>query len=336
MSGDPTIYDIAARAGVGIATVSRVLNAHPRVKEETRDAVLKACADLGFRPNRAARRLAAGGPNRPRVAALAPLFATAFAYGVTRPLAAGLAAAGIDLVLYDIPDRETKQRTLDRLLGERACEGLVLCSMGIGAERAAQFAAARIPVVAVDHPCDGLPAATIDNRAAMRLAVTTLQERGARRIAHLAGGDALAYRERRAGFVATAGTAAPVVAAETPTREGGAAACGILLDAHPDIDAIACASDAIAVGALEECRRRGLAAPARIQVMGFDDQPFMDVIGLSTVRQPVAGFGAWAAQAVAALCADPAASVASVQLPVSVVERLTTRTPATPSRRRAR
>ncbi|MFM2092082.1 MAG: hypothetical protein RLZZ127_2571, partial [Planctomycetota bacterium] len=67
MPRDATIYDIAERAGVGIATVSRVLNGNPRVTAATREAVLAACTALGFRPNRAARRLAAGGPNRPRV-----------------------------------------------------------------------------------------------------------------------------------------------------------------------------------------------------------------------------------------------------------------------------
>jgi ABC-type transport system involved in Fe-S cluster assembly fused permease/ATPase subunit len=70
MPPEATIYDIARRAGVGIATVSRVLNGSGGVAEATRRAVQKAMGELGYRPNRAARRLAVRGPNRPRVAAV--------------------------------------------------------------------------------------------------------------------------------------------------------------------------------------------------------------------------------------------------------------------------
>jgi DNA-binding LacI/PurR family transcriptional regulator len=90
---EPTIYDIAKRAKVGIATVSRVLNGGQGVAEATRRAVRQAMGDLGYRPNHAARRLAVRGAVRPRVAAVMPFFSTNFYFSVSRPLAQGLAAA---------------------------------------------------------------------------------------------------------------------------------------------------------------------------------------------------------------------------------------------------
>src|SRR5690606_3177375 len=94
----PTIYDIAARANVGIATVSRVINGSRRVSDKTRKAVQKAMSELGFRPNYAARRLAAGVPNRPRIVALMPFFTTAFYFTVCKALSQKLSAADMDLV----------------------------------------------------------------------------------------------------------------------------------------------------------------------------------------------------------------------------------------------
>jgi len=113
-----TIYDIAHRAGVGIATVSRVINGSDRVAEPTRLAVQRAMVELGFRPNHAARQLAVRGPNRPRVAALMPFFSANFYFSVSRPMSNGLASSKIDLLVYDIQNRDNKNRLLDQILQE--------------------------------------------------------------------------------------------------------------------------------------------------------------------------------------------------------------------------
>ncbi len=151
---DPTIYDIARRAGVGIATVSRVLNGASGVAEATRQSVRKAVQELGFRPNRAARRLAARGPNRARVAAVMPFFSTNFYFTVCRPLAQSLSAAEMDLVLYDVENREGKLRLLERIAAERSCEGLLICSMGLGpgARRSSRSSASRWSVWTIPWP----------------------------------------------------------------------------------------------------------------------------------------------------------------------------------------
>ncbi|MFM2092385.1 MAG: hypothetical protein RLZZ127_2874 [Planctomycetota bacterium] len=322
----PTIYDIARAAGVGIATVSRVINGGGKVRPATESAVRKAMATLGFRPNRAARRLAAGGCNRPRVAALMPFFSATFYYAVSRPLAQGLAAAGIDFVLHAVQTRDDKQRTLDRILAERACEGLVLCSMGIGEERIAQLARAGIPAVSVDFPVAGLPSATVDNEAGSALATRHLLDCGARHLGLLTGpAAALAFRAREAGFVAVAGRDAPVARADALTREAGRMLAAGLLDGHAGLDGLVCANDILAVGAIEELRARGRRLPEDVQVIGFDDQPMMDVLGLSTIRQPTAALGEWAARAIAGLIRDPSSTPSSQRLDLVLLARSSTR-----------
>jgi DNA-binding LacI/PurR family transcriptional regulator len=345
MALPPTIYDIAKRAGVGIATVSRVLNGSERVADATRQAVQKAMHDLDFRPNRAARRLAVGGLNRSRVAALMPFFSASFYYAVSAPLSAGLLAADMDLVLYNIQDRDHKNRVLDRIVAERACEGLVLVSMGVREARVAELARVGIPLVCVDYPQVGAPALTVDNVEAGRIATRHLLDGGAIQPALITGPSAaLAFRQREEGFTATAGTDAPQVRAEAVTIEAGRAAAARLLDSHPQADGLVCVNDMLAVGALQEVRARGRTVPEQVQLIGFDDQPLMDVIGLSTIRQPMAEFGAWAARTIARLLDRTGErdgrqmQVEALQLPIELVVRATSRAAGaagtTPRRRR--
>lgn len=325
MTAGPTIYDIAARAGVGIATVSRVINGSARVADATRHAVQQAMTDLGFRPNRAARRLAAGGPNRSRVAALLPFFSTNFYFSVCKPLSQGLAGADIDLVLCNVQTRDDKNRLLDRLLKERSCEALLLCSMGIGPERHEEFTRAGIPVVAVDFPLAGVPSVTVDNVAGSELATRCLLERGSRRVALISGPQAAhAFRDRETGFRNVVGAEAPIHRCEAVTPEEGAAATAALVAAH-DPDGIVCVNDLFAIGVLDHLRAVGRTVPDAVQVIGFDDQPLMDHIGLTTVRQPMDDFGTWAAETLAHLLIERTEHVPSEVLPLSLIVRATTR-----------
>lgn len=325
--GKATIYDIARHAKVGIATVSRVLNGSNRVAEPTRLAVRRAVEELGWRPSRAARRLAARGAERPRMVALMPLFSATFYHAVTSPLAGGLAAAGIDLAIYDVPDRDTKNRLLDRVLSERACEMLMLCSMRIGADRADQLRSLSLPTIFVDYAQEGFPSVSVDNRAGAVMQYETLRARGCRRIAYVGGpSDAHAYRDRLEGLRAHVGDDIPVEIADAMSVSEGRAAFSRLLARDKRIDGVMCVNDIPAVGVMEEARARRRRVPQDIQVIGFDDQPLMDVFGLSTVRQPLAQFGDWALQAIRRLAAEPGAQIASARLDLEVVERGTTRT----------
>ncbi len=337
MSAPQTIYDIATRAGVGIATVSRVLNGSSKVGPQTRRRVELAMRELDYRPNRAARRLATGGPNRPRVAALMPFFSASFYYAISRPLASGLSAADIDLVLCNVASRTDKQRFLDRIVAERSAEGVVLGSMGIGPDRHAELRRLGIPVVSIEFPLPGIPTVSVDNLKGGALAARHLVAGGAKRLGFI-GGPVLAipFRLREDGFRSVAGDDAPIERAAEVSPAAGAKATAALIQADPTIDGVVCVNDLLAVGALEELARRKRRVPEDVQVIGFDDLPLMDVLGLTTVRQPMSEFGDWAARAIAARIAQPSVAVASQELGLTLIPRRTSRTAAKTRKRQVR
>ncbi len=323
----PTIYDIAAKAGVGIATVSRVINGSRRVSDKTRKAVQKAMAELGFRPNNAARRLAAGAPNRPRVVALMPFFTTAFYFTVCKALAQRLSAENTDFVLVDVHDQDEADRHLDRLLAERSCEGIILCSMDLSDERRDQFETLNIPLVALDCNTKSIPHVRVDNFEGGRLLSRILSEHGSsKQVLVIGTRGAQVFLERERGFVDAAPPGSKVIETESVDVDSGASVVGEILTEMPDVDGIACAGDPLAVGVMQELRRRGKKIPDDVQIIGFDDQPLMDALGLTTIRQPMAKFGDWAAGAILELiAAGGSGTQESLVLPLEVIERDTTR-----------
>jgi LacI family transcriptional regulator len=204
--------------------------------------------------------------------------------------------------------------------------------MGIGPERQERFAKLGIPLVSIDYPLDGVPSVTVDNVAGGELAAEQLKAAGSRRLAMITGPSAaLAFRQREEGFARAAGMGAPIVRADGVSRDAGRAAAAALLDGHPDLDGIATVNDLLALGVVEELRLRGRRIPDDVQVTGFDDQPLMDVLGLSTVRQPMLAFGEWAARAIQSLIHAPRTPVASTRLSLSFIPRATTRHQSQPA-----
>lgn len=323
----PTIYDIAARAGVGIATVSRVINGSRRVSDKTRKAVQEAMAELGFRPNNAARRLAAGGPNRPRVVALMPFFTTAFYFTVCKALSKKLSAENTDLVLVDVKNQEEADRHLDRLLAERSCEGVILCSMDMSDDRRDQFETLNLPLVALDYQTTVIPHICVDNVEGGRLLSRTLTKHGCQRQALVLGTrEAQVFREREKGFLEVCPEGSKVFETEKVDFESGLQIVDVILEQVPDVDGIACAGDPLAVGVMQELRRRDVDIPGKVQIIGFDDQPLMDALGLTTIRQPMEQFGAWAASSILEMIKDPTAPPPETTVvPLEVIERQSTR-----------
>lgn len=323
----PTIYDIAARAGVGIATVSRVINGSRRVSDKTRKSVQKAMGELGFRPNNAARRLAAGAPNRPRVVALMPFFTTAFYFTVCKALSQKLSAKNTDLVLVDVRDQDEADRHLDRLLAERSCEGVILCSMDLSSDRRDQFETLNIPIVALDCETEAIPHIRVDNVEGGRLLSRTLSKHGSEnQVLVLGTRGAEVFREREQGFLEVCPPGSKVLETERVDVDSGRAIVDEILREMPHVNGVACAGDPLAIGVMQELRRRGKKVPQEIQVIGFDDQPLMDALDLTTIRQPMESFGAWAGDAILMLIESASAEPPeSTVLPLEVVERGTTR-----------
>ncbi|MEU8523304.1 LacI family DNA-binding transcriptional regulator, partial [Streptomyces sp. NPDC048577] len=190
-SDRPTLEEVAARAGVGRGTVSRVINGSPRVSEQARTAVERAVAELGYVPNQAARALA--GRRTDAVALVIPetearLFAEPYFMGLMRGASAELADAERQLLLTLVRTEQERQR-FEQYLAAHRVDGVLLASVHRDDPLPDRVAALGLPLVMNGRRAESEPVAFVDsdNVGAGRSAVAHLAGRGRRRIATVTG-----------------------------------------------------------------------------------------------------------------------------------------------------
>ena len=324
-----TIAEVAKQAGVGVATVSRVLNGSPAVRVETRKRVLDAIDDLGYAPNAAARALSTG--RSLAVAVVAPFFTRPSVMQRLRGVSHVLAGAGYQLVLFDVERPGEAPDYFRRLSAGGGLDALLSISLCPPDDDLERFASAGVPVVLVDHPHPSLPSVYTDDVAGGRLATEHLLELGHRRIAFLGDFEHNYYgfvssAGRRAGYeaaLAVAGDAEPALLLRGPhSREAAAAQTREALDGPEPPTALFAASDTQAVGALEAAEALGLRVPGDLSVVGYDDIELARHAGLTTVAQPLEMSGAGGAEMV--LCALEGGAISGRELPVTLIVRHTT------------
>jgi DNA-binding LacI/PurR family transcriptional regulator len=328
----PTLDQVAALAGVGRGTVSRVINGSPQVSPRTRQAVEAAVAELGYVPNLAARALVT---RRTDAVALVVsesedrLFGEPFFAGVVRGIGSAVAAAGRQLVLA-LTDGPYDQRPLERYLTPQHVDGVLLLSLHGDDPLPHHLREHGLPVVLGGRPAGSWrgPYVDVDNVGGARAGVAHLLQHGRRRIATIAGPqDMGAGQDRLAGYrQALAAAGLPVddglVAEGDFSEASGVAAMRSLLGRRPDVDAVFAANDLMAVGALRTLREAGRSVPADVAVVGFDDSPLSRVTEppLSTVRQPVEEMGRRMAELLVRLITEGEAA-GSLVLPTELVVR---------------
>ncbi|MDP9400127.1 MAG: LacI family transcriptional regulator, partial [Actinomycetota bacterium] len=203
-----TIAEVAMSAGVGVGTVSRVLNDSPEVRPATRLRVLAAIDDLGYRPNRAARALA-GGRTR-TIGVLAPFFTQPSAVERLRGVAEVLATSAHDLVLLDVASPAQRDDHVRRLLAAGPVDGLLVLSLPLPPRVRRE-----VPVVLVDSRAPGVAGVWVDDVRGGRLAAEHLLDLGHRRVAFVGdeapeGSGFTSSAHRLEGFAdALAGAGAP-------------------------------------------------------------------------------------------------------------------------------
>ena len=287
-----TSVDVARRAGVSQSTVSLVLSgkAAGRISARTEEAVRAAAAELGYRPNVAARALRTGVARS--VALVVPDITNPFFGRVLRGAQRAAQRAGYTVVLVDIGnDRAWEAASLQALLAGPA-DGLLLFE-------------AELPPGANEHAiqiemCPGrLPVVRLDVEAGVDAALDHLIELGHERIAHVASSfDAPTFDLRRDRIAARLGT---VPSVRAPFAfEDAAAAVGPLLDAG-GFTAVFCDDDILAGGVYLAARDRAISIPDDLSVVGFDDLDFAGVLAppLTTVAADAEGLGAAAFEALA-------------------------------------
>ncbi|WP_061961470.1 LacI family DNA-binding transcriptional regulator [Demequina flava] len=296
------MHDVAARAGVSHQTVSRVLNNHPSLRPATRQRVLDAIEELGYRRNLAARALVTGrtqtiGMIGPATAEIGPL-------STLHSIELAARDAGMSTLMTSAaPSREDMDRAVDFLLGRGVDALAVVAQEAVVGEESADHALG-VPVVhllAGDREVD--LAVSIDQEHGVRMVLDHLRELGHARIQHVSG--PMTYGEARVRKSAYEAFVGSDVAGELPAIEGDWTAdsgyqAGLEIDASAT--AVFCANDQMALGLIHALSDRGIAVPGDMSVVGFDDNPESrhSLPPLTTVRQDFEAVGRVAVEAIVA------------------------------------
>lgn len=331
------IEDVAREAGVSTATVSRALRGLPHVSEETRATVAQVASRLGYVVSRSASRLATG--RTQAVAVLAPYLDRWFFAQAVAGIENELRRSGMDALLVGISQPEDDRHDpFDADLLRGRVDAVVVLTVPLTGTELDGVRRLGLPTVFVGAAVAGAMSVRVDDVAVARAATSHLLELGHTRIAYI-GGDPRqplnfsAPADRRAGWMAALREAGvePVPEYDVPgyfTASGGAAAAAQLLALDTPPTAVFCASDEMAMGVLATARRRGLEVPGDLSVIGVDGHELAELLGLSTVVQPVADQGALAARMVLeALAAERSRRHEHVVLPVSLALRDSTAPP---------
>ncbi len=326
----PTIRNVAERAGVSKSLVSLVLRGSPRVSETRRQAVLDAVRELGYRPNAAARSLSERRTHA--VGVLLGDLRNPWYAECLEGLGAVLQPAGLTLLLGE---ERLDPRLVSSFLDMRV-DGLVLLGSTAPTPTVAE-AADRIPAVAAgsrDFDDAGLPHLDIsaqDDRRGAELATEHLIGLGHRRVAHLAGHGAAVARIRLAAYrdtVARQGLDATVAACDM-TEDGGRRAARELLDRAGRPTAIFCVNDMSAIGALTAASELGLSVPRDLSLVGYDNTHLAELrpIGLTSIDIASRAVGEYAARLLLRRIDDPRRPAETHLAQPSLAPRATTAPP---------
>jgi DNA-binding LacI/PurR family transcriptional regulator len=300
-----TIQDVAALSGLSICTVSRALRNLPNVSAAAQAKVSDAAAKLGYKASPAAARLAGGTTGS--VAIIAPTATAWFFAQAVEAAEEVFAGAGYDTVLISLRNRPSVH---SRLFGDLAglsqrVDGVLLLNIALSEAELAAVAGSGLAVASVgmhDVPWDNVG---IDNAEAARTATEHLLDLGHWDVAMLSGREAgepslITANERFRGFEQALGahdvTIDPDLVLEAGSSiEGGRLAMTELIENRRMPSAILAGCDETAFGALMALRDSGLSAPKNMSIIGIDDHQMSWFLGLSTISQPVADQGAFAA-----------------------------------------
>ena len=294
----PTIQDVARAAGVGVGTVSRVLNNHPSVKSSTRESVLRAIAELDYTPNPHARRIAGG--KSYTISVLLPVITTEFYVRLLDGLETAFQEARYDVAIFPLLDRSRLERYLGSHTLAYQADGLVMATYNLTTLFNERRVRTQQPTVLVDAYGEGVDCAYMDNVAGGQVAgeyaaalpgavyaiwvETELDQLFVTRV----------FEERRNGFLAALGAAGKPLAGEVTSGFDPLAArhaAGQLLDQAELPCTVFASADLLAAALLDEAAARSLRAGEDVRVIGFDDQPWAASRGLTTLHQPVESMG---------------------------------------------
>ncbi len=295
-----TIRDVAERAGVSVASVSRVLTGAGVVAEPTRSKVLEAVEALSYVPHSGARSLSTS--RTEVVGVILPDLFGEFFSELIRGMDVACREHGRHLIVSSSHDDAADAAAAIRSMRGRV-DGLIVLSPHLDSGELTGSLSGRLPVLLMNGgDLQGQqPSMAVDNAGGARAAVQHLVGLGRVRIAHV-GGPAgnVEARERKLGYLEAVSDAGgePILAQGEFTQASGFAAASALLKSGPRPDAIFAGNDAMAIGVLLAIQEAGLRCPEDVAVVGFDDVPIAELVrpGLTTLHIDIAGMGRRAVQ----------------------------------------
>ena len=327
MSG---IVEIAKRAGVSPATVSRALRGMHHVNERTRAKIIEAAQHLDY-PIRPDLLPASATTRTNTIGVIAPFISRWYFSQALAGVEQALREAGMDLLLYNFAQVDARQRVFQqkKLVGK--VDGLIVISLPPTEKEFDQILGLGIPVSLLGIASNRCSSVSIDDIKGAELATQHLIDMGHRDIAIMVGQNSYNFNfevsnQRKDGFIkvlnengATFNPAFEIVADfDSHTAE---LAMTEFLGRKKLPTAIFCESDEMAFGAIKAIRKKGLRVPEHISVIGYDDHEFSTTIGLTTIAQPVQFLGQLAASQIMAKIEKPDSNSAQMKVPTSLVIR---------------
>lgn len=330
-----TIRDVARRANVGIATVSRVLNNNPAVSEETRNKVLAVIEELDYLPNPNAQRLSRGRTHS--IAVTLPFLTYPSFVERLRGVQHALFDSGYDLVLYSVVNPARRDDLFAGLSRKSRTDGILIISIPLIRAHIERFLKTQVPVVLVDifHP--ELNRVFVDDFAGGKMATQHLIELGHRKIGFISDlldtpFEFLAMRERYGGYCQALEEAGipfnDRYHQHGPHGREEARQMAKEMLALPDPPtAIFAGSDTQAIGILDAAREMGVQVPRDLSLIGYDGIRDAEYLNLTTIEQPLYNSGVEGVNLLLSLIEAPAKEPQELRLPLRLVVRGTTTAP---------
>ena len=322
-----TIIDVAKAAGVSRQTVSRAMNDKGEISAATKQRVMEAVERLGYRPNRIAQSMVTR--RTFTVGLVFPDILNPFFPEVARGVQDAAREQSYNVFLCNTDDEPPIEKDILRSLAAQPVDGIVLLGSCLSDDDLRAFADGYRPIVTtnrfVQHP--NISQLIVDNVQGGRLAAEHLIGRGHRELGVVANANIPTSSLRRVqGFsqaVAARELPAERVATGAPTIEGGYQAAREILLRQPELTALFCYNDLMALGTLRACRDLGKRVPDDVAVVGFDDVHLTEVSSptLTSVRVDKYALGRLAVERLLAMVDATTESAEAMQIPVELVQR---------------
>jgi DNA-binding LacI/PurR family transcriptional regulator len=326
-----TIRDVAKRAGVGVGTVSRVINKSSEVRDSTRAKVLAVIKELDFTPNPIARSLSSGKTRA--IGVIVPFFTIPSVILRLQGIEAVLSQADYDLVLFNVETPAKRDAYYRQAVRSDRFDGVLIISLSPNDEQAKRIAKSNVPVVLIDAFHKDLNCVVVDDYEGAKCATEYLISLGHQRIGLVT--DTLDFNQvnsnRIRGYkdaLKNAGISfTPAYHRKGNQSQNSGVDMTHQLMALPEPpSAIFALSDTLAIGVLTAAKEIGITVPEELSVVGYDDIEIAQYINLTTIKQPLVETGTGGVDLLLDIIQNVRRSPQTIKLPINLIERGTATT----------